>query len=113
VNQYGITSSPLQGGLPTDRLVAEWWLKSKRVDDALAEKGRGAIQVDAKVSVPAQIYEWKASPATRDRARAVQEENRQQFQEAFSKGLAVLGYERNAQGDGKFLIGKCGEDWHY
>ncbi len=25
-NQYGITSSPLQGGLPTDRLVAEWWL---------------------------------------------------------------------------------------
>ena len=24
VNQYGITSSPLQGGLPSDRLVAEW-----------------------------------------------------------------------------------------
>jgi len=113
VNQYGITSSPLQGGLPTDRLVAEWWLKSKRVDDALAEKGRAAIQVDAKVSVPAQIYEWKASPATRDRARAVQEENRPQFQEAFAKGLAVLGYERNAQGDGKFLIGKWGEEWHY
>ena len=113
VNQYGITSSPLQGGLPTDRLVAEWWLKSKRVDDALTGKGRAAIQVDAKVSVPAQIYEWKASPATRDRARAVQEENRPQFQEAFSKGLAVLGYERNAQGDGKFLIGKWGEDWQY
>ena len=28
INQYGITSSPLQGFLPTDRLVAEWWLKS-------------------------------------------------------------------------------------
>ncbi len=26
INQYGITSSPLQGFLPTDRLVAEWWL---------------------------------------------------------------------------------------
>src|ERR1700744_2673954 len=36
VNQYGITSSPLQGGLPTDRLVAEWWLKSKRVEQLLA-----------------------------------------------------------------------------
>ena len=35
VNQYGITSSPLQGGLPTDRLVAEWWLKSKRVESLL------------------------------------------------------------------------------
>ena len=35
VNQYGITSSPLQGGLPSDRLVAEWWLKSKRVENLL------------------------------------------------------------------------------
>src|SRR4029077_995500 len=32
INQYGITSSPLQGGLPSDRLIAEWWLKSKRVE---------------------------------------------------------------------------------
>ena len=32
INQYGITTSPLQGFLPTDRLVAEWWLKSERVD---------------------------------------------------------------------------------
>src|SRR5678809_1189761 len=31
VNQYGITSSPLQAGLPTDRLIAEWWLNSHRV----------------------------------------------------------------------------------
>ena len=36
VNQYGITSSPLQGGLPSDRLVAEWWLKSKRVENRAA-----------------------------------------------------------------------------
>ena len=35
VNQYGVTSSPLQGGLPSDRLVAEWWLKSKRVTSLL------------------------------------------------------------------------------
>ena len=36
INQYGITSSPLQGFLPTDRLVAEWWLKSKRVETLLS-----------------------------------------------------------------------------
>ena len=35
LNQYGITTSPLQGFLPTDRLVAEWWLKSKRVESLL------------------------------------------------------------------------------
>ncbi len=28
---YGPSSSPLQGGLPTDRLYAEWWLRSPRV----------------------------------------------------------------------------------
>ena len=28
---YGVTESPLHGGLPTDRLVAEWWVASERV----------------------------------------------------------------------------------
>ena len=31
-NQYGASSSHLHGRLPTDRLVAEWWLSSPRVD---------------------------------------------------------------------------------
>ena len=35
MNQYGLSSSPLQGGLPTDRMVAEWWLRSKRVETLL------------------------------------------------------------------------------
>src|SRR5271166_6528955 len=35
---YGSTSSPLHGGLPTDRLVAEWHLESERVVDILAGK---------------------------------------------------------------------------
>ncbi len=29
---YGPSTSPLHGSLPTDRLHAEWWLKSKRVN---------------------------------------------------------------------------------
>ena len=41
INQYGITSSPLQGGLPSDRLIAEWWLKSERVED-FAGDGEGS-----------------------------------------------------------------------
>ena len=57
------------------------------------------------ISVPAQIYEWKASPATRERAKEVQDCNRRDFLEAFSDGLAVLGYERDQQGSGKFLLG--------
>src|SRR2546428_12979720 len=37
-NMYGITTSPLHGGLPTDRLVVEWRLRSTRVRRALADK---------------------------------------------------------------------------
>jgi predicted GNAT superfamily acetyltransferase len=113
VNQYGLTSSPLQGGLPSDRLVAEWWLKSKRVGSLLDEERKQEFETLKTISVPAQIYEWKASPATRERAREVQEWNRKDFLQAFSDGLAVLGYERDPQGDGKFLLGRWKENWNY
>ena len=32
VDFYGVSSSRLQGGLPTDRLLAEWELDSPRVE---------------------------------------------------------------------------------
>jgi len=113
VNQYGITSSPLQGGLPTDRLVAEWWLKSKRVEMLLQNGKRPRMETLATISVPAQIYEWKASPATRNQAKEVQDRNREQFAKAFGDGLAVLGYERDEQGSGRFLLGRWEEKWMY
>ena len=156
VNQYGFTSSPLQGGLPSDRLVAEWWLKSKRVESLLLSelrnhesarttwgqspsavrpsearldpdrpspsgrldnRGRpsplGSPDGLKAISVPAEIYGWKASPGTRHLAQEVQEKNRRDFLEAFSQGLAVVRYERDQQGNGKFLLGRWDEDWMY
>jgi predicted GNAT superfamily acetyltransferase len=108
VNQYGITSSPLQGGLPTDRLVAEWWLESDRV---LAK--RTSIDIAQVIAVPANISEWKAALETRERARQAQAEIRRQFSQAFSQGLAVLGYERDVDKNGKFLLGRWNESWSY
>ena len=112
INQYGMSSSPLQGGLPTDRLVAEWWLRSRRVEDAL---GGSQPKLDSRnsIEVPASIYAWKASPADRERARQVQSRNREQFLQAFANGLAVLGYERDADGNGRFLLGRWDENWSY
>jgi len=112
-NQYGITSSPLQGGLPSDRLVAEWWLKSKRVEESLKEGTNPSFKTQKTISVPAQIYDWKANPETRKQALEVQTRNRAEFQGAFSKGLAVLGYQREQQGNGTFLLGKWNEKWGY
>lgn len=113
VDQYGITSSPLQGGLPSDRLVAEWWMKSMRVRGVLAGAPLASFECRARVDVPAEIYDWKSSPATREQALAVLERNRELFVRAFARGLSVLGYERDARGDGRFLLGEWDEDWRY
>ena len=113
INQYGITSSPLQGGLPSDRLIAEWWLRSKRVETLLASGKNPTFQSETAIDVPAQIYDWKAAPETRTKAQQVQERNREQFLRAFAHGLAVLGYERDAEGNGKFVLGDWDENWSY
>jgi predicted GNAT superfamily acetyltransferase len=113
VNHYGDSSSPLQGGLPTDRLVAEWWLKSKRVTGLLDRGQAPAIKAEEKIAVPAEIYAWKAEAATRGKAAEVQTRNRELFLRAFPQGLAVLGYERDQQGNGAFLLGRWDETWSY
>ena len=113
INQYGITSSPLQGGLPSDRLIAEWWLKSQRVEKLLTTGKNAEARIESTIEVPAQIYEWKAAADTRSRAQQVQERNREKFLKGFGSGLAVLGYERDKEGNGKFLLGRWDEKWSY
>jgi predicted GNAT superfamily acetyltransferase len=113
VNQYGITSSPLQGSLPTDRLVAEWWLRSKRVEVVLRDGPRLDSECRMHIDVPAEIYQWKAAPATRGKALGLQENNREQFVKAFAGGLSVLGYSRDDHGNGRFLLGQWAELWRY
>jgi predicted GNAT superfamily acetyltransferase len=105
---YGHSSSPLQGGLPTDRLVAEWWLASKNVLRALDEEAGGeAVRPDQwveQVAVPQGVYAWKRDPAQRRLAEALQARNRATLESAFARGLAVTGYTRSAEGDGCFLL---------
>src|ERR1700732_3071523 len=113
INQYGITSSPLQGGLPSDRLIAEWWLNSKRVQALLSTGQNPPVGTGSGIEVPAKIYEWKAATETRVQAQQVQERNREQFLRAFSDGLAVLSLERDAEGNGKYLLGHWDEKWSY
>ncbi len=111
-NFYGPSSSPLQGGLPTDRVYAEWWLRSKRVERALRGEPQ-LFEVAEHVDVPAEIYAWKASLSDRAAARDVQARNAQALESAFANGLAVLGYQRNARGDGQFQLGRWDEHHHY
>jgi predicted GNAT superfamily acetyltransferase len=104
-NFYGVSSSRLQGGLPTDRLIAEWKLDSPRVRGILEGKPPADLIIEERISVPASIYEWKASDEDRPRALAVHLENRHKFQRAFARGLAVVGFRRDTEGNGTFELG--------
>lgn len=102
-NFYGPSSSPLQGGLPTDRVYAEWWLASSHVEKALRGEPE-EVEATLAVNVPGEIYTWKASADHNARARQVQAANAEQLQRAFHEGQAVVGYRRDEKGNGCFLL---------
>jgi predicted GNAT superfamily acetyltransferase len=102
LNQYGATTSPLHGGLPTDRCVAEWWLRSPRVEAALAGTPVDHSHVTARIAVPITIDSLKrTNPA---QAREIQKRVSGDFLEHFAKDLAVLGLERTPKA-GVYLLG--------
>jgi predicted GNAT superfamily acetyltransferase len=107
-NFYGPSTSHLQGGLPTDRLVAEWWLRSERVRRTLGEQDSAIAVLPAQVLVQVQVAKevagWKQSANQRTLAMSLQSRNRLALESAFAEGLAVTGYERSAEGDGCFLL---------
>ena len=90
-NLYGETSSPLHGGLPTDRCYAEWWLDGERRKPQPIER----------ISYPANIGEIRANDPAR--AREIQAENAKHFQDAFARGLAVTAFERT-ETEGVYLL---------
>jgi predicted GNAT superfamily acetyltransferase len=96
-NCYGVTGSPLHGGLPTDRLVAEWDLSSERVERCLREESPVAsIRADAvRIAVPKAIGKLKVSDP--DAARAVQDRIREEFQKWFGKGYVVVALETEGE----------------
>src|SRR5580658_7359750 len=109
VDFYGVSSSRLQGGLPTDRLLAEWRLDSAHVRGILDGRAPNALVIEEQIRVPAAIYNWKATEPGREQALAVQLENRRRFLEAFSKGLAVLGFVRDEEGNGIYELGELAQ----
>jgi predicted GNAT superfamily acetyltransferase len=88
-NAYGITTSPLHGSIPTDRLVAEWHLRSNRVQRILTGKKRAAklSKRAVRITVPLDIEELRS----RDSAGAaeIQASVRREFLRWFGKGYVA------------------------
>jgi predicted GNAT superfamily acetyltransferase len=112
-NQYGTTSSPLHGGLPTDRCTAEWWIDSPRVRGILVgqalppanrdldREGTGQEACPTRIGYPADIDVIRRRDTAR--AREIQQSNARLFLDAFSRGLAVTGFARTAS-EGAYLL---------
>ena len=94
-NQYGTTSSPLHGGLPTDRCIAEWWIESPRVNAIIAGQPFPRNQTEMRVAIPSDIADIRVQDPAR--AREIQKNTSDQFRTAFDRNLAVIGFEKSEQ----------------
>jgi predicted GNAT superfamily acetyltransferase len=115
-NFYGVFSSRLQAGLPTDRLHAEWFMDSPRVHATL-NGGRVLLpEIKETIVVPGAIQEWKQSRSEFALAESTQTEVKTRFLDAFARGLTVVGFRKgteqnqlnqpvaNADEDGVYLL---------
>ena len=102
-NCYGITDSPLHMGMPTDRLVAEWWLDSPRVNRIASGQGDGgAKSADAvRISIPSNIAELRTSE--RATAERIQSDVRREFEDYFAQNYVATSIESTAMTAGYIL----------
>ena len=107
-NQYGTTTSPLHGGLPTDRCVAEWWLASPHAQAVIAGRPP-ARDVNERIELPADIDVIRREEPRR--AREIQKSLGTRLMSGFERGLAVIGFERS-ECAGTYLLGRweCGSN---
>jgi predicted GNAT superfamily acetyltransferase len=89
---YGRSSSPLHGALPTDRLVAEWHLRSARVLNALMGGIHNPAVECVRLRVPSNI--GKLRHESPHEAEEIQSKLRAQFDHWFPRGFAVTAFER-------------------
>ena len=92
--------SRFQQGLPSDRVIAEWWLDSPRVKRALAGKPvRNPRKKPARIiEIPAEIDRLIRENIAE--ARAWQVRVRELFEQCFAAKLMVTGFahgEKSAQ----------------
>jgi predicted GNAT superfamily acetyltransferase len=94
-NLYGRTTSPLHHGLPTDRLVAQWWIREARVQQILSQQVSLPTAARERVSVPGNVQDILEHDP--ERAKQLQSQVREQFQGFFAQGLAVTGFDLDGQ----------------
>ena len=100
-NQYGTSTSVLHGGLPTDRLVPEWW---HSFAPCRSDHRRRTLRPPARRSAPRRSCEHQRSlESDPTQAKQIQQHIGEQFDHHFRAGLAVTGFEKSAD-SGIYLL---------
>jgi predicted GNAT superfamily acetyltransferase len=91
-NLYGFTTSPLHRGLPTDRLLVEWHLDSRKTVAAISDlRLESSLQAAVRIEVPASPDGIAGESA--EQTAKIQEQLRNEFTQWFAKGYAAVGFQ--------------------
>lgn len=99
-NLYGVTTSPLHRGMPTDRLVAEWYLDSARVAAAIADESEEPSDF-AAVELPSAVEEWEQHDCAK--LHGAQARICKEFTDWFARGYAAVAVQKRASGTAYIL----------
>jgi predicted GNAT superfamily acetyltransferase len=85
----------LHRGLPTDRFVAEWHIRTPRVEQILNGTNPPPAADAIEIAIPASINELKSSAP--ERAAEIQSDLRSRVTDLFARGYAVTGFRRGSE----------------
>jgi len=132
IDAYGSMSGPLHRGTPTDRLIAEWWIRTPHVerrlgragpairsaeilsapealsattDDGWARPGDPRLDLDARrvlIAIPPQFTELQVSAG--DLALAWRLASREVFTTYFARGYRVVDFLLDDRRGGRYLL---------
>ena len=112
-NYYGIgVSTGFDADVPTDRVIAEWWISSKHVESALAGQRPLVESPVVTIEIPDDINAI--------RTRSVEEHmqcrlrTRKDFQSALDARAIVRGFTRDAENQSsRYLFGPDQDQFHF
>lgn len=114
VNYYGEDLSSVFGslGIPSDRIFAEWWVKSSHVESALSGQ-RPKIEAGSSfVEIPDNIDAVGARST--DEHLKWRLRSRTDFQRELGRGLIARGFERSADSEtSRYLFGPDEEQFQF
>lgn len=107
---YGASTSPLHGNLPTDRLHAEWWLRTERVRALIAGEELSSYSINEAITV---TYSRPGSGGTLHALPPLALESllklRRAFIAAFASGLTVLRFQNVSGESACYQLGQWNE----